>query len=81
MLSCKKATELIEKRSIISLSLIEKIQLNLHKSICDACTTYEKQSQKLDDILKAQIASEKAAEENPLKNEELKERMLKKIQK
>jgi len=51
LLSCKKATELIEKREIISLSPTEKIQLKLHTSMCKACKSYEKQSDTIDKAL------------------------------
>ncbi|MEA3443290.1 MAG: hypothetical protein U9R19_01040 [Bacteroidota bacterium] len=44
LLSCLKATELIEKKQLFKLSVIESIQLKLHKMMCDACTKYEKQS-------------------------------------
>lgn len=50
-LSCLKATELIEKNLRFKLSLSEKIRLAMHKSMCDACTNYEKQSKFLDDAL------------------------------
>jgi hypothetical protein len=43
-LSCLKATELIEKKLYFKLSMQEKLQLKLHKMMCDACTKYEKQS-------------------------------------
>lgn len=43
-LSCLKATELIEKKIHIKLSFTEKLQLKVHKSMCQACTNYEKQS-------------------------------------
>lgn len=44
-LSCKKATELIEKKLHFRLSMTEKIQLKMHKMMCNACTQYEKQSE------------------------------------
>ncbi|MCX6221401.1 MAG: hypothetical protein NTZ69_10465 [Bacteroidia bacterium] len=44
LLSCIKATELIEKRFYFKLSFKEKLQLKLHTMVCDACTNYEKQS-------------------------------------
>ena len=44
LLSCLKATELIEKRFYFKLSFKERLQLKLHKTMCDACTNYEKQS-------------------------------------
>jgi hypothetical protein len=43
-LSCLKASELIEKKIHFRLSFMEKIRLSVHKSMCDACTRYEKQS-------------------------------------
>jgi len=43
-LSCLKATELIEKKMHFKLSVVEKLQLKVHKSMCDACRNYEKQN-------------------------------------
>jgi hypothetical protein len=43
-LSCLKATELIEKKLHFKLSFKEKLQLKVHKTMCDACRLYEKQS-------------------------------------
>lgn len=43
-LSCLKATELIEKKFHVKLSFKERLQLSLHKMMCDACSMYEKQS-------------------------------------
>jgi len=43
-LSCLKATELIEKKLHFRLSGREKLQLKMHKMMCDACSSYEKQS-------------------------------------
>jgi len=44
ILSCLKATELIEKKLHFKLSFKEKLQLKMHKMMCDACRLYEKQS-------------------------------------
>ncbi len=52
-LSCFKATELIEKKLNFKLSIKEKIQLKLHKSMCDACAVYEKQSIFMDKWIEA----------------------------
>jgi hypothetical protein len=43
-LSCLKASELIEKKMHVRLSFNEQMQLKAHKMMCEACTTYEKQS-------------------------------------
>lgn len=54
-LSCKKATELIEKELFSSLTMREKIQLMMHKSMCEACTRYGKQSKELDRYIRFNI--------------------------
>jgi len=43
-LSCLRATELIEKKLHFRLSSKERMQLKIHKMMCDACSSYEKQS-------------------------------------
>jgi len=43
-LSCLKATELIEKKFHFKLTIKEKLQLKMHKMMCEACTKYEKHS-------------------------------------
>jgi len=52
MLSCKRATELIEKRLVVGLSSGEKIRLKMHMGMCEACQTYEKQSIIMDSAVK-----------------------------
>mgnify|MGYP006284147291 CR=1 FL=1 len=47
-LSCKKASELIEKKMHFRLSAKEKMQLKMHKIMCNACSLYEKQSELLE---------------------------------
>lgn len=62
-LSCLKATELIEKKFHFKLTLTEKIQLELHKMMCDACKTYEKQSSIIEEGIKGHPHSHKVDEE------------------
>jgi len=50
-LSCLKATEFIEKKLNHKLSFKEKIQLKIHKSMCQACSNYEKQSELIDKVM------------------------------
>ena len=75
MLSCKKATELIEKKYVLALSLKEKVQLYMHKSMCDACTAYEKQSKKIDELLHNHIHSDPDRGE-VIHNNELKKKII-----
>ena len=49
--SCKKTTELIDKKQIISLSAKEKLQLQVHKSMCNTCNAYEQQSKLMDIVI------------------------------
>lgn len=55
MLSCKKASVLIEKKLSFSLGTIEKMQLVIHTSMCSACKKYEQESRGLDAVLNNHI--------------------------
>ena len=83
LLSCKRATELIEKKLLTKLSLREKVQLTMHKSLCDACTAYEKQGKLIDDLLSKHIHKEEdGIKSNAIvENEDLKKKILEKIEK
>ena len=47
MLSCKKATFLIEKRADNAIGFKEKLSLRLHLLLCKARNIHEKQSQSI----------------------------------
>ena len=79
MLSCRKATELIEKRTLVRLSFKEKVQLRMHKSMCDACIAYEKQSRKIDELLHKHIHDVNIDSAAILSNETLKEKIINNI--
>lgn len=53
MISCKKASELLDKKSVLKLSVREKIALKLHLIICEACKRYKKQTRFLDKMLQS----------------------------
>lgn len=79
MLSCKKASELVDKKSVFKLSLKESLQLHLHSALCDGCKAYAKQSKALDVILEKKI---KHIDENSvpqLTNDELKQQIISKL--
>lgn len=57
MLSCVRASELIEKKINSKLTTKEKIQLSLHTSMCDACHAWKKQSSDLDKTLSHHITN------------------------
>lgn len=76
LLSCKKATELIDKKSFVPLSIKEKLQLRLHKTICDACTAYEKQSLHIDGLMHKHVHHASKENATILTNESLKEKII-----
>jgi hypothetical protein len=51
MLSCRKAGELIERRTVQPLRPVERMQLWMHLRACDGCTVYKKQSEIIDRLL------------------------------
>lgn len=75
-LSCLKATELIEKKLNFKLSFTEKLQLRMHKSMCDACTRYEKQSL----IIDKGLSSIKGEERDEKELEHLKKIIIHKLE-
>ena len=76
MLSCKRATELIEKKSILGLSWKEDVQLKMHTKMCDACSHYQKQSKEIDTLLEKYIHNEDESKMPQLENKQLKENIL-----
>lgn len=83
MISCDKATELVEKKSSIGISLIELIQLRFHNLICKGCKIYETQSKLIDNYLKKNSEQSNVISTNELinniSNEKLKEKILNNI--
>ena len=60
VLSCDKATLLMEKELRSSLSPLERLQLRIHLSLCKNCTCYHQKAQFLDAYLRhAPMASRK----------------------
>lgn len=58
-LSCLKATQLIEKKFYVKLKLSEKLQLKLHKTMCKACSNFDKQSSFIENAFKNQTEPKK----------------------
>jgi hypothetical protein len=59
MISCKKATELIEKRDVVPLSGMEKIQYHMHLFMCKTCSAFQKKSKTIDLGIEQMMALEK----------------------
>lgn len=79
MLSCKKASALIDKKSVTKLSLKENVMLKMHTSMCDFCTEYQKQSKVLDDMLHKHIHTHDELQVPQIINNELKEKLISKF--
>lgn len=56
LMTCKRATELIEKRSVAGLTIVERFRLRLHTSMCRACSEYKTQSNFLQKVLQKWFA-------------------------
>jgi hypothetical protein len=82
MLSCRKATELMEKKLHANLALTERLQLFLHTRMCDACRIYEKQSHFMDSVLKKKSAIPGSTEpEQKILSEDVKYRIIEELDK
>lgn len=84
VLSCQKATYLLEKRTHGKLNLIERIQLKLHLSICGHCARYEKEAKLIDKAIREVIKEQNEKELHLFTEAELKqakERMVKQVKK
>jgi len=51
VLSCKRATELIEIEKYNDITFVEKFQLRLHLKMCDVCNKYNIQSKFIDKLI------------------------------
>ena len=55
LLSCRRATELTEKKLLVGLNTLESTQLKVHKTMCSKCREYEKQSTHIEKALSQEI--------------------------
>jgi hypothetical protein len=51
MLSCRKATELMERASMQPLPAGDRMRLWMHLKVCDGCRAFEKQGQVIDQLI------------------------------
>lgn len=79
-LSCRAATELMERKLREELSRSERLKLNVHTLICSACRHYEKQTQLIEHLFRAK---ERAAIETRIEAqiELLEEKILEELRK
>lgn len=77
--SCKKTTELIDRKTIVPLSLKEKLQLYFHTSMCKTCKSYQHQSQFIDKAVSKLFQGE--SQKNSRLSKEAKQKMIDDIKK
>lgn len=51
MLSCVKATELMEQKELVPLRFLQKMQLQMHTAACSGCRNYQKQTVLINKLL------------------------------
>lgn len=61
-LRCIKATELVEKEKVVSITWIEKLKLKFHLSVCKACQAYKTNSDLMDDFFEKENSSSNVVE-------------------
>ncbi len=79
MLSCKKVTELVEKKSLVGLSTKEGVRLRLHTTMCKGCAAYQKQSFQIDKLLQHHLANDSFSDLAPTENDALINRIITKL--
>lgn len=82
IMSCRMATELIEKKHRARLTWQERVQLPLHLALCDACMQYQAQSGLLERLFNARQQDDVASNSPQLPDElagQLEWRILKKL--
>jgi hypothetical protein len=80
MISCKKATELVEMKFEKKLTFKQNFQLKLHLLLCKICDIYAQQSATLHKMLAVFIQSKKE-EKQPVNTDKLKQEIVAKIEK
>lgn len=78
--SCKVTVELIDKKKFSKLTLLDKVKLKLHKSMCKTCNAYENRSNFLDKAID-KLYNQKQPHNKAKLSEERKSKILEKIKK
>lgn len=79
LLTCKTASEYIEKRKNNSLTLKERMQLKVHLLICKVCRYYDEQSAIIDKLLQLKSKQQAETKHTDKEIEELKENIIQKL--
>ena len=79
LLSCKKASELIDKGALIKLSAKERVMLRMHTKVCSACAAYQKQSKMIDSLLHNHVEQSDEKNVPQVPNEDLKNKIISRL--
>jgi hypothetical protein len=82
ILTCKEATQLVEKSNMSQISFKERFALKFHLMICRICSAYKKQSTLLHEILTnkfSAIPTDDFIQTEVIQNDTLKERIISKF--
>lgn len=79
MISCRKATELTEKKLAGELNWKERAQLMMHRFMCAACRRYGRQSRKIDQLLRRKTDRVSEESSNTFSAEELEKKIREKL--
>lgn len=66
MLSCVKATEFMEQKELMPLSLMQKVQLRMHIAMCSGCRNYVRQTVLINKLLDRTFNSAVVADSSDL---------------
>ena len=79
MLTCQKASALIDKKNLLGLTRKEKVMLKMHTAVCKYCSAYQKQSKIIDHALHKHFHSINDGVNVIIENKELKEKIISKL--
>ena len=57
MLSCIKATELMEIKEHVPLGFLKTMQLHMHTTVCSGCRNYMKQTHLINELLQKKFST------------------------
>jgi hypothetical protein len=57
MLSCVKATELMEMKEYVPLGLLKTMQLHMHTAMCSGCRNYMKHTKLINELLQKKFSA------------------------
>jgi hypothetical protein len=51
LMSCRRATKLLEKKELVPLRPVENMELRIHLFVCKYCSEYQKQNKVINDLM------------------------------